>query len=100
MSSEPRPSRTVFEPHIGRPFRVRVDGHRVIELTLVEATDLPPATHRDDLPIRNDPFSLVFRGDADAQLEQRMYVVEHEATGPMDMFLVPIGFGDYEAVFN
>ncbi len=96
----PRATRTLFAPHIGRSFRVRIDGRRAIELTLVEASELSRATTRDDLPIRNDPFSLVFRGDADDPLEQRMYVVEHEATGPVEMFLVPIGFGDYEAVFN
>jgi hypothetical protein len=49
-------------------------------------------------------FSLVFRGGPDPPLQQRIYCLEHEQLGALDLFLVPLGpdaAGQrYEAVFN
>ena len=46
------------------------------------------------------PFSLVFRGPGEPLLPQRIYRVEHPALGALDLFLVPIGPGRYEAIFT
>ena len=64
-----------------------------------QALDLVEATgHRKS-------FSLLFRGSAEAPLEQDTYSFEHERLGQFQMFIVPVGrpHGSgcyYEAVFN
>jgi hypothetical protein len=49
-------------------------------------------------------FSLLFRGGPDQPLPQRIYRVEHDDLGALDLFLVPLGPDDvgqrYEAVFT
>lgn len=94
------PTKSTFDALLDRSFRVRLGHQLVTELRLIEATELTPATCRDDLAIRQDPFSLVFRGPKETPLGQRTYVIEHDVTGPLEVFLVPIGFAEYEAVFN
>jgi hypothetical protein len=44
------------------------------------------------------PFALVFSGEPG--LRQGIHRVEHDALGPLDIFLVPVGPGRYEAVFT
>ena len=95
-----RPTIAMFTNRVGDKFRVRIDEEKILEVRLIEATPLPVATNRDDLPIRKDPFSLVLKGSAEHPLQQRMYTVEHEALGSVGMFVVPIGFGEYEVIFN
>jgi hypothetical protein len=46
------------------------------------------------------PFSLVFRGGPDPPLPQRIYRVEHDELGAIEIFLVPIAADRYEAVFT
>ncbi len=49
-------------------------------------------------------FSLTFKGPGDRLLPQRIYSLEHNELGKLDIFLVPIsrdqGYFYYEAVFN
>jgi hypothetical protein len=46
----------------------------------------------------------VFRGPAEVVLPQKIYPLEHEALGKLEIFLVPIGPDEagmcYEAVFS
>ena len=97
-----RPKLAMFEALVEEAFEIVVTENQSVKLRLVEAVALKPATTRDDVPIRKDPFSLVFKTiDPDSSvLDQRMYRVNHDSTGPLDLFLVPIGLGEYEAVFN
>ena len=44
-------------------------------------------------------FSLVFSGPG-SNLSQRMYDIEHPTLGRLEFFLVPIGPGLYQAIFN
>jgi hypothetical protein len=72
-----------------------------IPLRLVSVS---PLGRQPDAP-RVEPFALEFAGPAEPQLEQRIYRLEHETLGSLDIFLVPIGFDfagglRYEAVFN
>ena len=95
-----RPSAALFEPLLGNEFDVHVETDQVSKARLVEVTPLPATAARDDVPLRKDPFSLIFKVTGDAQLEQRMYTVEHETSGALDMFLVPVGFGEYQVIYN
>jgi hypothetical protein len=46
------------------------------------------------------PFSLVFLGGPNPPLPQRIYRVEHDRLGVMEIFLVPIAADRYQAVFT
>jgi hypothetical protein len=54
--------------------------------------------------LRQEQFSLRFRGDRNKVFPQRIYPMKHDSIGEFDLFLVPIGRDDtgtyYEAVFN
>ncbi len=65
--------------------------------------ELIEVAERHDSPAL-EQFSLIFHGAMTPVLPQRMYRLEHETLGAMDIFLVPIGPDSagmrYEAVFN
>jgi hypothetical protein len=93
-----------FAPAVGDTF-VLDDGAGIrLELELVESRlhhpDAPPV---DESGTRA-PFSLLFQGPADPVLPQRIYRLEHDALGPIEIFMVPVGRDDagatYEAVFG
>jgi hypothetical protein len=90
-------TRSSFERHLNTQFRMYVEGSRwfSIELTAVESPGASPSEER---------FSLVFQAPPGAPVEQRIYRLEHNDLGALEVFLVPIGAGDkgvcYEAVFN
>ena len=90
---------TSFEAHLGTPFRVHFGGESPLELVLCEVGRL----EEHDGP-RKQPFSAIFRGPRNGILPQRIYRVEHDGLGTLDLFLVPIGPDAlgmrYEAVFN
>ena len=46
------------------------------------------------------PFSVVFEGGPSPPLPQRIYRVEHDGLGALEIFLVPIAADRYEAVFT
>ncbi len=98
-----------FAAHLGEIFRLRVPAEQALDLELAEVTRLSERTAAkaaDGTPKR-EPFSLVFRGPADVIAPQRIYPIEHDAIGSLDMFLVPLGPDPtgkagilYEAVFT
>jgi hypothetical protein len=71
-------------PHEGSPFAAE----------LVEVTEISRE------PGGRAPFSLVFAGGPSPPLPQRIYRVEHAQLGAIEIFLVPIAVGRYEAVFT
>jgi hypothetical protein len=75
--------------------RFGLDDGDGLELELVEATELGAAR-----PGRRAPFSIVFRALDGRTLPQRIYRLEHAELGALELFLVPIGPGEYEAVFT
>ena len=93
-------SQSMFDPLVGATFHILTGDHQSVPVELVESTALTPPATRDDLPIRTDPFSLVFKGDRDLTLAQQIYEIRHAQLGSLELFLVPIGVGEYEAVFN
>ena len=46
------------------------------------------------------PFALTFHGPPPLRLPQHIYRLEHATLGAMEIFLVPIAAGQFEAVFN
>ena len=78
----------------GQRFRIAPDGAPAFEAELVEVTEIPRE------PGGRAPFSLVFEGGPDPPLPQRIYRVEHGELGALEIFLVPIAPGRYEAVFS
>ena len=88
--------RAFFESRLGQKFQI---GEVPAEVTLVQCNQL-----KSQAGEMRGPFSLVFRGPAEAFLPQRTYALKHEQTETLYIFLVPIasdadGFS-YEAVFN
>ena len=92
-------TREAFAEHLGKTFRIDVDGGEPVTVELIEATSLGQKSSG-----RREPFSLVFRGPATPHLPQQTYAMSHEGMGRLDVFLVPIGPDEtgvrYEAVFN
>ncbi len=86
-----------FAPHVESSFRVLAAPDQSVQITLVSAED------RGSTP-SHECFSLLFRGPVDSFLPQRIYAMEHEVLGQMDLFLVPVGQEArgfvYEAIFN
>jgi hypothetical protein len=94
----------VLTPPELRDFRTALDTPFSLEggyvLHLVEAQ----STGERGAGMARDPFRLEFLGPTDPILPQRIYRLEHEALGALDIFLVPIardaGGTTYEAIFT
>ncbi len=83
-----------FRPLLEDRFHIAPDGAPAFEVKLVEVTEIPRE------PGGRAPFSLVFEGGPTPPLPQRIYRVEHDELGALDIFLVPIAVDRYEAVFT
>jgi hypothetical protein len=99
-----------FAPHTGTSWRVVAAGpgkdegaedfRAPVVLDLIEVA--PGAEPPAGRPRRS--FSLLFRGPQRLYLPQRIYRLEHDAIGALDLFLVPIAPDSqgslFQAVFN
>jgi hypothetical protein len=89
------PDLEAFSACVGHRFRLEGDGQN-LEAKLVEAKCLG-----ND---RGRPFALLFRVEEGPVLPQRIYPLEHDRLGRLELFLVPVGPDDlgmrYEAVFS
>jgi len=83
-----------FSPLLRESFRVDPGDQPPFELELVEVAEIVRE------PGGRAPFSLVFEGGPSPTLPQRIYRVEHDDLGAMEVFLVPIAADRYEAVFT
>jgi len=76
-------------------------GETSMTLTLVEIKPLPIQNFPGML---RQPFSLTFRSSASLILPQKIYRLLNPATGPLDIFLVPVSRDaqgvSYQAVFS
>lgn len=80
----------VFEPCVGQDFSIAPDEATSFPAKLVEAAALSAARWVR----QSQPFQLQFRSaghSAASFLPQRIYTVEHQRLGRMEMFLVPLG---------
>lgn len=86
-----------FEGRAGEGFRLTADDAE-LDLTLVECQRLGGAV------LEREPFSIVFLGPQAPVLPQRIYPLEHDELGELEIFLVPIAQDAdgtrYEAVFT
>ena len=91
-----------FSGFVGETFRMHAGSADPLAVTLTEAKSLgdPPEEGM------REPFSLVFLGPLEPLCSQGTYVLEHDAAGKHELFLVPIGPNRdgqgmrYEAVFS
>ena len=83
-----------FAPLRGDRFRIAPGDAPPFEAELIEVTEIPRE------PGGRAPFSIVLRGGPSPPLPQRIYRVEHERLGAIEIFLVPIAADRYEAVFT
>jgi hypothetical protein len=83
-----------FAALLGERLRVLPDAAEPFEVELVEVTPISRE------PGGRAPFSLVVRGGPNPPLPQRIYRVEHEQLGALEIFLVPIAPDSYQAVFT
>jgi hypothetical protein len=87
-----------FSRHRGDRFLIAAPAEPAFEVELVEVSESEAPG-----PARQQ-FSLVFRGGPDEPLPQRIYRVEHDELGALEIFLVPIGPDEagqrYEAIFT
>lgn len=95
-----------FAEQLGSPFQLQLGGAAPLLLELVDATEWnQPAAelNRAALGPGRTPFSLLFRGPRQPVLPQKIYLLEHDRLGRLEIFLVPLGpEGEamrYEAVF-
>jgi hypothetical protein len=103
-------TKDTFSQFLNETFRLDAGGSisAAIELVEVKALGTSLSAEPWGSPIevmRNEPFSVVFRGPHEPVLSQGMYRVEHDEMGVMEgLFLVPVAADDrgryYEAVFN
>lgn len=90
----------VFAQHLNTKFYIPLDDRRV-ELELVKIIGDKSSLDKIEGVER---FALYFKGPGDFYLPQRIYRMEHDALGALDIFIVPIGIQDkhyqYEAIFS
>ena len=92
-----------FVPHLHDTFRIDLGNNLIIDLELVNVTELNSATAMR--PTGRQPFSIEFLGPISQHyLPQHIYRLEHAAFGALEIFLVPLGPVNgrmrYEAIFN
>jgi len=82
-------------------FIVSEPGAPVIPLILTVAEAMPAGHAR---PGMRPPFSLIFAASDPRVLMQKIYRLEHDGLGTLEIFLVPIGKNadgvQYQAMFN
>jgi hypothetical protein len=85
-----------FRPHVGTGFAVEVENGEPLVITLDEVEVHPGG----GLGQRAEPFTLVFSGPFERTAPQATLRLSHDVLGQLDIFLVPLGPGRYEAVFS
>ena len=92
-----------FSAYLHQDFLVQAEGLS-LTIELVEATLLNFASSATHAPMRRSPFSLVFKGPLHLRLSQKIYSLQHDVLGALDIFLVPVARRDdgmcYEAIFS
>lgn len=90
---------SIFAEQLGSEFRIEIGTDQFVATELIEAEALDAGTRSSELPSR-EPFSLLFQIDGDIDLRQQTYRVHHDSIGELMLFLVPVGAGKLESIFN
>jgi len=76
-------------------------GSSSLEMELIECRKLGAPGRKE---AQREPFALLFRGPHTPILPQRMYPIDFQELGTLEIFIVPIGPDDsgmqYEAIFT
>ncbi len=72
-----------YIPLVGSTFTIHRPNTTSVPVKLISATRL-----RSEV---GESFSLIFRGDGNAKLEQETYTIEHGKLGQFPLFVVPVG---------
>ena len=90
-------TRDRFYECLNTSFRLVEGPQAGLALNLVQVSELRTSP-------KYEMFSLLFDGPAEYPLQQRIYQLENDRLGKMELFLVPVGrekeVFHYEAVFN
>jgi hypothetical protein len=90
-------------PAIGDTFILKDDQIGGLDLVLLEARTLEPDAPPEDASGKRAPFRLEFRGPLEPVMAQRIYRLQHDSLGTLEIFIVPIASDDaetrYEAIF-
>jgi hypothetical protein len=87
-----------FESMLGEEFTAH-SGDLLVRFKLIEASKLPRPEDQARIAVQEDPFSLLFKEITNIRPEQGIFTVDHDK-GTVDLFLVAVGTGEYEAIFN
>ena len=90
---------SIFSEQVGSRFRIEIEPDRFVSAELIEAEALDSRPRSPALPER-EPFSLLFEVDGGIDLPQQTYPVHHDVLGEQPLFLVPVGTGRLESIFN
>ncbi len=89
-----------FAKEQGSSFQLDYGAGSPLHLELIRAT----AEKQSSVGSRRTPFSLLFRGPLQPVLPQKIYLLEHQRLGRLEIFLVPLGPEGggmrYEAIFS
>ena len=97
MATTGLPARDDFAGCLHSRFRVAAELPGEFDLELVQVSELRTSSHQVN-------FSIIFQGPQERFLPQRIYRLNHDRLGDLELFLVPVSRqGEtilYEAVFN
>ena len=81
-----------FQPHVGDRFEVTPQQGEPFEAVLCSCEETTYGSPGDwASTTQRVPFSLVFRGPADAAVGQQTCGFRHAQLGQFDLFIVPLG---------
>lgn len=92
------PELSVFEKLLDGELSAQSDGAD-IRFKLTEVSKLPPTTTQAGRCFRQDAFSLLVKEVTNFKPDQGIFTLDTDL-GVIDLFLVPVGSGEYEAIFN
>ena len=78
------PSSKSFSENLHSVFRMALSEGASLNLELIEVAEQHHSPHLEQ-------FSVIFRGPLTPQCPQRIYKLEHERLGAMELFLAPLG---------
>ena len=90
-----------FTPHVGEKFEVTAADGATFEAILTSCDETSYGSPEQWLDqVDRVPFSLVFNAPGGELLPQQIFTLRHPEIGELEVFLVPLGPGVYEAVFS
>jgi len=90
---------SIFAEHVGSLFKIEITPSEFVDAMLIEVEALGTGRRSAD-SLSRGPFSLLFRLQGNFTLPQETYRVSQEQLGELPLFMVPVGPGQMETIFN